>query len=106
MKITPCLFSYLRTSAICNNSSINKVRETLIAIFGLFIVLMDSVFKVMEDLLNRVEEWAVWRKVFNHNSLHSVYIEYSLTSMNTIVVYDDNIVISWPLVILRQDSKL
>jgi ABC-type phosphate transport system permease subunit len=56
MKITPCLLSHLRTSAIYNNSNINKVREMLVAILGLFIVLIDLVFKVMEDLLNRVEE--------------------------------------------------
>jgi hypothetical protein len=56
MKITPCLLSYLRTSVICDNSSINKVREMLVVILSLFIVLIDPVFKVMEDLLNRVEE--------------------------------------------------
>jgi hypothetical protein len=104
--MTPCLLSHLRTSAIYDNSSINKVRETLVAILGLFIVLMDLAFKVMEDLLNRVEEWAVWRKIFNHNSPHSAHIEYSLTSINTVVVHDDNIAISWPPVTLRQDPKL
>jgi hypothetical protein len=56
MKMTPCLLSYLRTSTIYDNSSINKVREMLIAILGPFIILMDPAFKVMEDLLNQVKE--------------------------------------------------